>query len=319
MLFAQWTLPAGTDSHQIEISAGPPNPDGTFADADVRVRDDLAPAQNSYLSEQLPPGTYWVHVSGIDTGCGTACVDTFADAVQATVPQAPAPVLESVGQEGRLANASWSLDASLANDYIEVATSPETYPEGEFLVENLALSDLLDPGVTTYSATEQLPAGVYYVHVAAYDPSCPFTCPEAYSNVLALGIPPDPEPHPAFTPTVPKPRPDTVTDFSVVKCASNQKARNLVVQASMLENGTITVAGTLSVPNVAKAYSLKAVSVSVTAYQVAKITVKLPAKARRAIKRALKRHRTVRARLTITARDALGNTKTEQRRVKLKR
>src|SRR2546430_1012738 len=241
ILFAQWSLPAGTDSHLIEIATGPDtNPDGSFKDA--VVSDPLTVAQKTYTSQLLPPGTYWVHVSGLDTGCVTPCVDAFGDAVQATIPAPPAPVLQSVGQVTRNMTAAWSLNQAIENDYIEVATSPQTYPEGEFLAENVALTDLLDPGVTTYTASDQLPAGVYYVHIASYEPTCPFVCPNVFSKVLPLGIPPDPEPHPVVTQSPPKPRPDTVTDFSALRCASTQKAGKLVVQASMLVHGTITVA-----------------------------------------------------------------------------
>jgi hypothetical protein len=319
VLFVQWTLPAGTDSHLIEIATSAPNADGTFTTADVVVSDLLAPADTSYTSQLLPAGSYWVHVSGTDTGCVPPCVDAFSDAAPITIVAPPAPALESVGQTGRLATATWSLDPMLENDYIEIATSPETYPEGDFLVENVVLSDLLDPGVTTYTAQDPLPAGVYYVHLAAYEPSCPFICADLFSNVVPLGVPPDPEPHPPFTSPLPKPKPDTVTDFSAIRCASTQKAGNLVVQASMLEAGTITVAGTVSVPNIAKVFKLQAVSVNVRAYQVVKIAVKLPRKALRGAKRALKRHRTVRVRLTISARDGLGNTKSEKRGIRLKR
>jgi len=285
----------------------------------VVVNDQLSAAQTSYTSEQLPPGAYWVHVSGIDTGCVPPCVETFSDAAQVTIPAAEPPKFDSVSQIARQPTATWSLDPALKNDYIEIATSPDTYPEGDFLSENVVLKDLLDPDVTTWTAEDQLPAGVYYVHLVAYDPSCPFTCPETFSDVMPLGIPPDPEVHPAAAPFVPKPKPDIATDFSVIKGAATQKAGNLVIRASMLEAGTITAGGTLSIPSAAKVYKLKAVAVSVTAYELAKITVKLPRKALRAARRALKRRRTVRAHLTLTARDAAGNIKTQKRSIKLKR
>jgi len=318
-LFAQWTLPPGTDSHLLEIATSPDTgQDGSFKH--VVISDPLTPAQMSDTPKALPQGTYWVHVSGVATGCGVACVDEFTGAVEVTIPTPPAPVLESVGQVARNVTATWSLDPGLDNEVIEVATSPETYPEGEFLIENTVLIDLLDPGVTNYTSSDPLPAGVYYVHVGASDPSCPIgVCPNVFSNVRQLGIPPDPEQHPVATQSLPKPRPDTVTDFSALKCASTQKAGNLIVQASMLESGTITVEGTLSVPNAARIFKLRAVSVSVRANQTVRIKLKLPARALRAAKRALKRRRTVKARLTITARDGLGNTKSEKRAVKLKR
>ena len=50
-----------------------------------------------------------------------------------------------------------------------------------------------------------------------------------------------------------------------------------------------------------------------------KFSLKLSAKARAAIKRALKRHKGVSAKLTIAAHDASGNTRRQRRTVKFKR
>jgi hydroxymethylglutaryl-CoA reductase len=111
---------------------------------------------------------------------------------------------------------------------------------------------------------------------------------------------------------------DKVTSFKALKCASPQKARNLVVQASMPENGTITVGGTVSVPNASKVFKIKAVSVKAVAGKTVSLKVKLAKKALKAIKKALKRHKKVKAKLSIIAKDTAGNTKTEKRSVKLK-
>jgi hypothetical protein len=112
---------------------------------------------------------------------------------------------------------------------------------------------------------------------------------------------------------------DKVTSFSSLKVASSQKAANLFVTASMPESGTIAVGGTVSVPNASKVFKLKTVSVKTLPGATMKIRVKLSSKALKAAKKALGRHRKVRANLSITARDAAGNTKTEKRSVKLKR
>jgi uncharacterized repeat protein (TIGR01451 family) len=123
---------------------------------------------------------------------------------------------------------------------------------------------------------------------------------------------------PLSVPPPPSPLADKVTSFASLKCASTQRAGGLVVQASMPENGTITVGGSVNVPNAARVFRLKAVSVNATAGRTVKITVKLAAKTLKAVKKALKRHKKVRANLTITARDGAGNVKGEKRAVKLK-
>ena len=86
----------------------------------------------------------------------------------------------------------------------------------------------------------------------------------------------------------------------------------------MPENGTITVGGTVSVPNASKVFKLKRVTVNAVAGKTVKIKVKLPGKALKATRKALKRRRKVKASLTVTAKDGAGNSRSEKRSVKLK-
>ena len=109
-----------------------------------------------------------------------------------------------------------------------------------------------------------------------------------------------------------------MTSFSTLAVASSQKATGLTVKATMPENGTITVGGTVSVPNASKVFKLKPVSSNATAGQTVTLKVKLAKKALKAIKKAIKRHKKPKASLTITAKDAKGNTRIEKRSVKLK-
>ncbi len=153
--------------------------------------------------------------------------------------------------------------------------------------------------------------------------SCPIelSCPDLFSNILTVTIPPDPQPVRAQSqppPPLPAPPADKVTSFATLKCASTQKAGNLVVQAAMPENGTITVGGTVSVPNASKVFKIKRVTVNAVAGKTVKIKVKLPAKALKATRKALKRRRKVKASLTVTAKDGAGNSRSEKRSVKLK-
>jgi hypothetical protein len=259
-----------------------------------------------------------VHVAAVPAGCAPACVSQLSDTKPFTIPSPPAPVLNLVRQTSRHLIASWSLAPGAEINFIEASTRQETDNSGDFLVENSALLDLLDPGATSYTSTEQLKPGFYYVHVAAYDPLCPFilSCPDVFSNMLPVVIPPDSRPQQALVrPHAPA---DRVTSFSALKCASTQKPGNLVVRASMPEDGTITVGGSVSVPNAAKVFSLKAVSVRAAGGKVVKINLKTPPRILKAIRKALTRHVKVKASLTIIARDAAGNTKIEKRAVKIK-
>jgi hypothetical protein len=316
-LSASWALPAGMESNLLEVSTSAITaPDGAFADALISA--DLSPPQTTYDSPLVQPGTYYVHVAAVAAGCTSTCVNEFSDVEQLTIPPAPAPVLNSVGQSSRHLTANWSLDPPAENEFIEAATSPATYPEGDFLVEDSVLFEFLDPGATSYTSTDQLPPGVYYVHVAAYDPRCVF-CNYTFSGTLQLTIPADAQPAAPPPPPAVQAQSDKVTAFAALKVAAIQRVDRLVVEAGMTENGRITVGGTINVPNAARVFKLEAVSVNVAAGKTLKIRVKVAKRALKAIKRALKRHKKVRANLTVTAKDAAGNTKTEKRTVRLKR
>jgi hypothetical protein len=314
---ATWTLPTGSQALLLEVSASDlTEADGTFADL---LYDEFDPIPTSpYTSPvQFSPGTYHVHV------CGDPCTSPadFSATQQITIdpvdwPLAP-PVLTSAGQSGRYLTATWTTGA-LLTDFIEAAASPATDEDGFFLPQSRVLGpELLPDDQRSYQSRLQLPAGTYWVHVAAYDPNCvgltAFAC-DVFSKAETVTVPADAPPPPP-----PPPPADTVTSFSTLKCASRQKAAHLSVQVAMPENGTITVGGTLNVPNAAKVYKLKAVAVKALAGKVVTVRVKLPKKTLKAVKKALKRRKQVKANLTITARDAAGNTKTQKRSVKLKR
>jgi hypothetical protein len=315
-LTASWTLPAGMRSDIIEVSqSSNVGVGGAFLYPYIADHG-LTATQTTYTTPyQIAPGTYYVHVAAVVAGCTTTCVDEFSEIKTVTIPTPPpppAPTLVSVGQTSRHITASWTLGPGTQSSVIEVAGKPDTYQGGYFLDEN-TFYDELSPSQTTYESPGQFPPGVYYVNVAAYDPSCPF-CGASFSSVGQVTLPPDPVPTPP-----PPPAPDKVTSFSALKCASTQKVSKIIVQAAMAENGTITVGGTVNVPNASKVYKLKSVSVTAAAGKTVKVNVKLAKKTVKAVKRALKRRKKVKARLTITAKDSAGNVKTEKRAVKLKR
>jgi hypothetical protein len=156
------------------------------------------------------------------------------------------------------------------------------------------------------------------------DPDSPFCFPvEALLFATSKAIVAQPAPCPPACPTPPTtpppPPPDKITAFSLLKVASSQKVAKLVVRVGMGEPGTITLGGTVNVPNASKVYKLKSVSATAVPGATVTIRAKLAKKGLKAVKRALRRRRTVKAKLTITAKDVAGNTKTAKRTVRLKR
>jgi hypothetical protein len=97
------------------------------------------------------------------------------------------------------------------------------------------------------------------------------------------------------------------------------KRVSVVVKATS-ENVRATASGKVSIRGKKKAHKLKGVKARFIARgHRATLRLKVSKKALRAIKRALGRHRKVRARLTIKARDAAGNTTIKRRTIKLRR
>jgi hypothetical protein len=237
--------------------------------------------------------------------------------------KASPPTLTAAGQSARHLTASWTLPPGMANDFIEAATNPGTDADGYFLAP--IYQDVLGDA-TTYLSPVQLPPGTYYVHVAAYDPNncvdptAPECIDEFSSPPVAVTFPPDP-PAPAPPPPPrppPPPPPDTVTTFSALSAPSRQKVAKLYVLAGMGERGTLTARGSVSVPGASKVYKFKTVSANAVPGASVRLKLKLPAKALKAVKKALKRHKKLKAKLTIVAKDLAGNAKTEKRTIALK-
>jgi hypothetical protein len=68
---AEWTLPPGVQARVIELATTPEtSTDGYFFDENVDALDTLEPTQTRWVyNSQLDPGTYYVHVAGIDEPC----------------------------------------------------------------------------------------------------------------------------------------------------------------------------------------------------------------------------------------------------------
>jgi hypothetical protein len=289
-------------------------------------------APDGYLyEEQLVPSPYLL--SGADTlALGDISSDGLTDFAVAyyggslVVRRQRLPFnLSAAGHSDRRITASWIRPAGLSSEFIEVATSPEVYPDGRlaglFLDENIVLyDDSLRRDQESYVAREALPPGTYYVHVRAWDDQVCFepdraNCPDEVSGTSVVHIPPDPA-----TATSSNAAPaDTVVRFRALRAAARQSARNLRVAASMPEPGTITASGTVSVPNTSKTYRLRTASATADAGATVTLRLELSKKARRTVLRALKRHRRIVAKIVVTVRDRAGNTRDAKRTIRLTR
>ena len=92
---ATWTLPPGVTSRVAEVATSPAtSTDGYFFSENVKAFDVLQPTQTNWVyNSQLDPGTYYVHIGGLDEPCyyaGQCPVREFTQ-VATLVIEAPPP------------------------------------------------------------------------------------------------------------------------------------------------------------------------------------------------------------------------------------
>lgn len=82
----------------------------------------------------------------------------------------------------------WSVPANEESDYIYVATSPQTTPDGEFYSENVEDMDVFFGNETSWAPTYPLAAGSYWWLVGTHSPD---TWDSYYTAPSAFSIPAD--------------------------------------------------------------------------------------------------------------------------------
>jgi hypothetical protein len=101
---------------------------------------------------------------------------------------------------------------------------------------------------------------------------------------------------------------------------AKQRIAKLFVRASMNEAGTLTATGTLRVPGgAAKVYRFRRVSATVSANQPVKLRLRLAKRPLRAVNRALRHRKRLKARIAVTARDLTGHETVRKQTIRLKR
>jgi hypothetical protein len=271
----------------------------------------------------------------VKTNCAAALAVT-AMVMVCLVPSASATpaTLDSLTQTGGVLSASWTLagDGSQTWD-LEVATSPNRDGFGYFV--DFLVSGAPAPGDTAFTAPSPLPAGTYYMYVITTptlgtcelnvdDPACILE----FSNVRSVTVPappapppPPPPPPPSSPPPPPLPPPpllDEVLALGAVTAASSQDVDRLRITLNPREAVTAKLSGTVSVPGGAKVYRFTTVSKSIGAGAKTTLSLRLSAKRKRAVKKALRRKKRLKAKLTLVVTDGAGNSKTSKYAVRLR-
>lgn len=117
------------------------------------------------------------------------------------------------------------------------------------------------------------------------------------------------------------PSTDTTPPVALLSGPKTQKAGPtiVVIVSCGREACRAAASGTVSVPGAAKVFKLRSTTRQVGAGRKAKLKLRVPEKALRAIRKALRRKRKVTAKIGLRVSDAAGNARTSRRSVKIKR
>ena len=252
---------------------------------------------------------------------------------------ATAPVLQSVTVAAGQATVKWSLPPCVEARLVETATpDASTGVFGYFKPDNVYSFDIpRNSGDTAVNVEDPLTgafgAGTYYAHVGGVDRSHPPPNPIEFSNVVqftvnsfgygaGLGMTGTtaPCPHPApGTASGGKNGPVTsAAPFGTITYGKVQSVRKLFVTVHTTQAVKLKASGTVSLPGAAKVYRFKHVVRKVGVAKTVKLRLRLSKKNLRAVQRALKRKRGVKARITVSGTTGAGAAKAQRATIKLK-
>jgi hypothetical protein len=275
-----------------------------------------------------------------------------------TVTASPAgakpPRLTTAAASGGLVSATWSLPAGVGAEFFEIAESPDVNAYGYFRCNPAVCAPgegasirfgVLGSTQTSLTPTDPrppLPAGTYYLHIAGHDrihDGCPLI---EFSDIMEIQIDGSGDAAATSQPAAPGTgdctlirRPggvvegggggggafpgDKTAPAARLRFARKQDIDKFAVRASMSEPGTLTVGALVRIGRLpGRTYVFRTASRKVNGGVLAKLRLKPTKKDRRALKRALRNRKRLRARITLTATDRAGNSRTVHGTVALK-
>lgn len=153
--------------------------------------------------------------------------------------------------------------------------------------------------------------GVNDVATADTDDSVVNAC-ETVHRPSSGGPPPDGNPPPSGGSTV-------AAHISAALSQLIGKQHGLILKGSCPNGCTLAARATVSVPRLAKVYRFKSAPVQVGADETKTLKVKMKGKGYRAIVKALRKHKKLKAKVTILATDSAGNSTPYKSTIKLRR
>jgi hypothetical protein len=284
---------------------------------------------------------------------------TIVLALVSAPAEARPPNLGTVGATGGILTANWSLPPNVRSEFLEVAKYLEVNAYGYFQCHRPPRPTLCAEGdsnivrfgvlyadqtsLTADDARPPLPAGTYYVHIAGHD-AIHNGCPnEEFSDIAELTIGADGA---ATSSKVVAPGTgdctlirradgtvgpgggggggvvpgDETPPTAQLQFAKRQDIDKLTVRGRMSEPGTLTAKAIVDVGGLlAKIYTFRPATRKVSGGVLARLPIRLSKKNKRALKRAMRRGKRLRARVTVTAMDRAGNVTTKHATIRLKR
>lgn len=259
------------------------------------------------------------------------------------------PQITSAGATNGFATATWSLPSTVKAEFFELATNPEVNVYGYFRQRNQVRFGVLYADQTSLTSDDAKPPlppepGTYYVHIAGHDRVYD-GCPQIeFSDMMEITIkdggavesrlygpgtgdctlrtnsPGSPASGGGGSGGGGAKFNDETLPVAKLRYSRKQDIDKLRVRARMSEPGTLTARASVSVGGLlAKIYTFRPASRRVTGGVLATLPLKLSKKHKRALKRALRRGKRLRARVAVTAMDRAGNTRTVHATIRLKR
>lgn len=236
------------------------------------------------------------------------------------------PVIKSVKVSNGTATYTWTLPPGVETRLIETSTTPGTNVFGYFYPPSNQYSfNVPAPTATTFVDDRQFPAGTYFVHIGGEDTTIE-ACPQReFSDTMMFVVNAAGDGSganvangtPECTGGGGSGGTDKIKPSALVKFSKRQDVDKLFVSARMDEAGTLTAQGTVAVPGSSKAVSFTRVVKAVPADKLRKLPLKLKKSKLRQVKRALKRGKRLKAKISVIGRDRSGNTVTKTATVRL--
>lgn len=244
-------------------------------------------------------------------------------ALSPNLAAATPPVLTSVtvGLNENHPSSTWTLPAGVTSQFIQVSRSSEVNEDRYFTT--LETFNPLAKTQTTFFDEFAYGNGVYYLHVAGHDRKCTGGAsgcqPVEFSEVMSFQVPGvGSGPGGTLPPTSGGPGADKVRPFQTLRFAPIQDVDKLVVRARMSEAGTLRATARVSTPGASKVYKFKTASSSAGANVYKKLRLRLAGKQLKAVKRALRQGKKLKAKITVTATDKAGNKRSQKATIRLK-